>query len=388
MKKYLILAASAVLVLAACAKVEKFQNTNEENAILFGAYSGKAAITRANPIPDVKELAAQGGFGVFAYYTGNAAYSASATPNFMYNQAVTSSDEGANWVYSPIKYWPNNDSNTTNGSATWTDKLSFFAYAPYVAATVSTGATANTVGITEFKANTAAGDPTVKYVVATDPAESVDFLYNDAALKDLTKQAVTGKVTFNFKHALTRLAVTVQGVFDSTTAPSSDDVDANTKIYVESLDITTTSNIPAYGVFNLNTKAWDTTGAPAATLEIGNNIPAALQSPNAGVTKTEVSLIKPDANDNPQYFMFIPNDSAQEYNFNIVYKVITTDANLAGGKSEITNDITKKASIKFEAGKSYTIKLELGMTTVKLAATVEDWTDAADQDPIWLPINQ
>lgn len=388
MKKYLILAASAVAVLAACAKVETYQNTNEENAILFGAYSGKAAITKASPISNVDSLAKQGGFGVFAFYTGDQDYSATATPNFMYNQNVTSSDNGATWTYTPLKYWPNNDSSTTNGEATWTDKISFFAYAPYVEATVATGATANTVGITEFKGNAATGDPTVKYVVATDPAESVDFLYNDADLANLTKQAVTGKVTFNFKHALTRLAVTVQGVFDSTTAPSTDDVDANTKIYVDSLEITTAATIPASGIFNLNTKQWDTTGADEATLAIGDNIPESLQSPNAGVTKEEVSLIKPSATDAAQYFMFIPNDAAQEYNFYIKYTVITTDANLDGGKSEIVNRITKKASIKFEAGKSYTIKLELGMTTVKLAATVEDWTDAAAQDPIWLPINQ
>ena len=381
MKKYLILAASAVAVLAACAKVENYQNTNEENAILFGAYSGKAAITKAKPIADVAELAAQGGFGVFAFYTGNNDYSATATPNFMWNQAVTSSDNGSSWTYTPIKYWPNNDSNKTNGQATWTDKLSFFAYAPYVA-----DASANTAGITALTSNTTAGDPKVTYTVATDPANSVDLLYNDAALANLTKQTTTGKVTFNFKHALTRLGVTVQGTFDSTT-PGAGTKDDATKIYIESLDITTTAKIPAQGVFNLNSKAWESTSGEA-TLAVGASIPDDLKASNTGVTNAEVSLIKPDANDNPQYFMFIPNAEAQEYNFHIVYKVITTDANLDGGKSEITNDITKKASIKFEAGKSYTIKLELGMTTVKLAAEVADWTDAAAQDPIWLPINQ
>lgn len=388
MKKYFILTAAAILALGACTKIEDYKLADVDAPVLFSAYSGRAA-TKAKPIGTVAELAAQGGFGVFAYYTANNNFSDTATPNFMWNQAVTSSDNGSNWTYTPIKYWPNNDSNTTNGSATWVDHVSFFAYAPVVTATnKSTGATANTVGITGVTGNGVAGDPKVTYVVAQDPSQSVDFLYNDTDHLNMTKQGVGEKVNFNFVHALTRLGVIVQGVFDKTSAPSDDDVDTNTKIYIESLSITTTANIPATGVFNLRTKQWESkTGN--ATLAIGSYIPDELKSPNAGVTKEETSLIKKDANNNDQYFMFIPDAAAQEYNFNIVYKVITTDGNLSTGSSEITNNITKKASIRFEAGKAYTIKLELGMTTVKMSASVQNWNDADPQpDPIWLPINQ
>lgn len=389
MKKYFIFTALAAVALAACTKIETNEPVvNVDEPVLFSAYSGRAA-TKAKPIGTVAELAAQGGFGVFAYYTANDNFSNSAKPNFMWNQAVTSSDDGNNWTYTPIKYWPNNDSNTANNSATWVDHVSFFAYAPVVTATdKTTGATANTVGITAVTGNDTAGDPKVTYVVAEDPSQSVDFLYNNTAHLDMTKQGVGAKVDFNFQHALTRLGIIVQGVFDKTSAPSADDVDGNTKIYIESLNITTTANIAKKGVFNLNTKTWGSKEG-TATLAIGSNIPDELKSPNDGVTKEETSLIKKDANNNDQYFMFIPDAAAQEYNFNIVYKVITTDENLSTGSSEITNNITKKASIKFEAGKAYTIKLELGMTTVKMSASVQNWNDADPQpDPIWLPINQ
>ena len=66
--------------------------------------------------------------------------------------------------------------------------------------------------------------------------------------------------------------------------------------------------------------------------------------------------------------------------------MVTTDEWLKEGSSTITNNITKKASLKLEAGKAYTIALQLGMTTVKLAASVTPWDDQT-ATPIWLPIN-
>lgn len=363
MKKIMIFAATAAVVLASCAKSETYQNVREENAITFNAYSGNAA-TKAGVI-DLAALQTQG-FGVFTYYTDNGGYNASTSPiNFMYNTKVSTSG----WTYSPIKYWPNEA----------TDKLSFFAYAPWVDETALP-----TVGITTVPSNTDTGDPVVTYTVAQNPAESVDFLWSDADNKDKTKQAVTGTVNFTFKHQLARLGFEVRGVFDKTTAPSDDDVNAATKIYVNSLDITTTAKIPTSGEFNLNTGAWSNKSGEATLAIATANIPSAINGDpgtGAGVTKTATSLL----NDG-EYFMFIPDATAQTYNFKINYSVITTDSRLNGGKSTVVNEITNTASIKFEAGKAYKIILELGMTTVKMSAEVANWTNADDQS-IWLPIN-
>ena len=60
--------------------------------------------------------------GIFAYYTGSNDLTISEKPNFMYNQEVKRSNASSPWTYSPVKYWPNNPG----------DKLTFFAYAPYV----------------------------------------------------------------------------------------------------------------------------------------------------------------------------------------------------------------------------------------------------------------
>ncbi|MBP5333941.1 MAG: hypothetical protein J6Y66_07210, partial [Bacteroidales bacterium] len=134
MKNSMILAAAAALALAACAKVETINN-NAPEAISFGVYAGKAAATKAVSGTDYSTVttatlqASSNGFGVFGYYTDAANYASSTKANFMYNQQVTYS-AGA-WSYSPVKYWPNE--HGASAVSTDTDKLTFLAYAPFVA---------------------------------------------------------------------------------------------------------------------------------------------------------------------------------------------------------------------------------------------------------------
>lgn len=59
--------------------------------------------------------------GVFASYTGQEDY-LNQPFNFMSGQRVSRASSAAPWTYSPVKYWSNNSG----------DKISFFAYAPYV----------------------------------------------------------------------------------------------------------------------------------------------------------------------------------------------------------------------------------------------------------------
>ena len=268
--KILTLAAAA-LALSACtsdkleASYQGTTNTNSEtpdNAIQFGTYLGKTGSTRAGSTGDIVAPNAVSGnklgtsnyeFGVFAYYTGANTYgqqqhttysgeTGSATdiaPNFMYNQKVSSSDEGATWTYSPIKYWPNefangdvDDNSPAAQGAAANGNVSFFAYAPYVSST------SGTYGITNMSANTATGDPTVTYTLSqtsfvdllwgTKGDTNIDVIgtaqsgvtgsdgagantYAKAIVNgmtvnaDLNKQKTEGKVGFAFKHALSKI---------------------------------------------------------------------------------------------------------------------------------------------------------------------------------------
>lgn len=285
MKKFYFATALAAFALASCTSDDIGFNTAQDvieaqqsNAIQFGTYMGNTPVTRAGKAGSLTTeglKAPEAGFGVFAYYTNTSDYTYSAVtttgatgqttlkPNFMYNQKVTwsstRSSDGSyitNWEYTPVKYWPNNLSNTdvddqnndTNSDPAKASenggKVTFFAYAPYVDHTAPYG----TDGITAITDNSAASDPILTYVVpatgnpvdllwgtygntsknvnatantgvaynasGSDYAKSILPHWTDAGHTnsdgyrvnaDLTKQKTNGKVDFAFKHALAKV---------------------------------------------------------------------------------------------------------------------------------------------------------------------------------------
>ena len=432
MKQRLFIGSLAALALmASCSSSNDDLNggattPQESNVPLtFSSYLGRTATTRAGATGvQTTSTLATNGFGLFAYYTDNSSYGTSSTPNFMYNTKVTSTptDAPTSWTYSPLRYWPNETGTDGNGATSeGTDHLSFFAYAPYVEATASTGAVTGTApGIPALTSNTTAGDPKVSYTVASDPAKSVDLLWgvsNTATWDNVTGTALTltvGKpyidlikpklgqnVAFNFKHALSRLGLTVQGAFDQK-APGGTLKDA--KITVAKVEITG-ENFAAKGVLNLNNTTageplWDTSAADAGKLSLtldGDNLNDKIKDAGDGkkaagqpdgVTATSQSLLKDNT-----YFMFIPGTATADkpLKVKITYYTTTDDPNLATGYTRVENVITKSISaadpgLKFEAGKAYTLNLVLGMTSVKVTATVADW-DTGSSTQVDLPIN-
>ena len=92
----------------------------------------------------------------------------------------------------------------------------------------------------------------------------------------------------------------------------------------------------------------------------------------------------PDVNDG--YFYVIPRNGNEGVNVKIIYDVETIDPNLAEIMSDkvtkgssIENVIEKHAifgdKVDFEPGKQYDIHIHLGMTSVKIEATVQAWVE-------------
>lgn len=436
MKQRLFIGSLAALALmASCSSSNDDLNggattPQESNVPLtFSSYLGRTATTRAGATGTITTDGANSttslqteGFGLFATYTDNAEYTAATGPNFMYNTKVSTKD----WTYSPLRYWPN-ETSTTNAdgkgaTSEGVDRLSFFAYAPYVEATAATGAvTENTVGITALTANNATTDPKVTYVVADDPSKSVDLLWGvvpagttkwsnvtgtdiDIAegkpYLNLIKPNTTQKVNFNFRHALAKLGLKVVGAFDAVTGGTKD---AATKITVASVTIegtgfkktavlnlnNTTANEPLWEAVkdagdikltvsdaNLNSKIKDSGNDEAQTVD--------------GVTETAQDLLNSDATSAQKAFMIIPSSAHNKsLKVTIDYYVNTTDASLSKGYSRVENKITKTITgFAPEAGKNYTLLLSLGMTSVKVSATVSDWTtEDGSTTQVDLPIN-
>lgn len=420
MKKIFTLAAVAALVLSACAKIETEKVIVDDEPIGFGVY-----VPQATKAGDAGTITTDGsgstvslqtvGFGVFATYSNGGNYAATIGPNFMYNTKVST----ASWTYSPVKYWPNetiDDNNGATGPAA-ADKLSFLAYAPYVKHNNATSGAIDgdtSYGITALTGNAATTDPKVSYTVATDPKEAVDllwavapasFTYKDVhnadvtvaegmPLLNLTKPAHDYVIRFNFKHATSRLGLKIIGAFDQVAEGGT--LDNKTKVTVKEIKLV---DVPAYtsAVLNLNNTAagvplWESATGTTATFTVdGTNLNSTIKDSGTDAVQTVEGVIASEKNvfvDDNTFFTLIPKAGSTDVKVQITYYVTTEDADLKGGFSRVENVITKTVNFAsgFAAGKANTIKITLGLTSVKLDAVVENW-DVLAATNVDLPIN-
>ena len=454
-RMYLFLAAAAMLLTTACSNDDAAngvaldsQTTAANLAVGFDTYTANATRSGQTGVMNTTQLQTTG-FGVFAYQS-QAPWTSDNTPNFMYNQHVTYTTPS--WIYSPLKYWPNETgSNNIDGNGAKSgilERLTFFAYAPYVDATPSSGAVTSAaitdkdyddadvenVGITKLTANEAEGAAKVSYQLAYTPNKSVDLLWGVAPaggldyqsvnpadnvnahitrpegtpLIDLVKPDKDQKIKFLFKHALARLGLSIVAADDQLAAGGK--LDDNTRIYVNSIKITNNAKtVPASAQLNLNNITagvanWEYT-TPTSALTFGVKRGGFINSKiidsgdhrtNEGVSGTEKNVLLTD-ND---YFMLIPTPgSAATFEVTVDYDVYTLDDKVKDGTltgftrtnnvitKEITLNSTEVGHTGFTNNKAYNLKLILGLTSVKLAAEVADWQLEGDTD-VNLPRNK
>ena len=398
-------------------------------------------------------------FGVFSQHTGNTAWTSAdkdAPFNFMWNQQVDWNSSLTNWTYSPVKYWPNDNQPADNNGAQGSQEhsyLSFFAYAPYTAvATPGSGmdhtATATDDGIVKITANsTNIEDSYLTYRTSIEKPfgvdESVDLLwatkqncYKYDASDANDDGRVNDRVNLVFKHALTKLSVNVRAMVDRTannTSPAySTELDANTKIFIDNVSITTPTYYPEGKLKmapNATVPTWDYSDITTAKTKFrfGSDIDLSLANvnnskdidnvkyslryaapnvpvnasitdsdtdgmdDNTGLTLVETARAQFDEMEagviateqqlaaNYSTFMFCPSTATSDISVTANYHVVTFDPNLTLNSpkfySDVTNDITATlgdGTFKFEPNKQYKIMLNLGMTSVKFEVYVLD----------------
>ena len=302
MRKKCFYAAALAMMLASCSQeleTPQLQVQEGKPAIAgetpigFNVYTNRP-ITRAgitgdlstDRLKDLNNEDGKPGFGVFAYYTDNLDYTCQTKPNFMYNQQVQAMDEET-WTYEPVKYWPNEFGDAAQSKDQ--DKVSFFAYAPYVECDPATGkliddadtddvdeSTLDTYGITGFSKNTFAGDPYVKYIASFDMSKAVDLCYGTVANGYEQWQILNGgvqdleaglpylsvehpakldqKMKFNFKHALAQLNVKIDVDADVNSHAGGNGAADGTKVYVRSISF---KGFAMKGALNLNNTEYD-----------------------------------------------------------------------------------------------------------------------------------
>ncbi len=492
--------------MAACSETDVLNNSSvqqtetSDGAVKFDVYAQRGLTRGGGYTGDITNSTIVGkekGFGVFAYYTDNKQFDQTATPNFMYNQRIYTTEaeatEGTLWKYEPVKYWPNEFGAAAQSDDV--DYLSFFAYAPYTDFIPTTGEV-DVTGLTDEKEiekaqkynivsvnkSNATGDPIIKYVVDTDPATSVDLLWGVAAenanevytpidgnagskninanikaepgkpFVDMVKpnNPSSDRLRFNLKHALAKVKFTIDYIADAKT-PSGEwageqgtepegglPVVINpeqTRIFVRSFKIdgwategalnlhNDEPGVPLWKAFdgvtdltfneltffdgrkegkeattNGEQKSEKPTGLNENITETygGNKIFGTDQS--TGVTEKPQLLFGGDEAKNSGFFYVIPRGQGEPVNVTIEYDVETIDENLPGKLSDgvthgtsVKNVITKEAifgeNIDFEPGYQYFVKIHIGMTSVKIEATVEPWVDNGETE-VDLPDNQ
>jgi hypothetical protein len=175
----------------------------------FGSYTEQFQ-TRGG---ELKRAIPDGGsMGVYAYYHDGSLWATDAAnnqPDFMWNQQRTYNADLNAFVYAPLKYWPNEES----------DKLSFIAYYPYTNPASPEGpASPAQTGLTPLLTNSGKGLPSFNFTVKDDAADQVDLLVSDLIV-DLPQTrdteddpgtpfndlSIYDKVKFLFHHALAKV---------------------------------------------------------------------------------------------------------------------------------------------------------------------------------------
>jgi len=375
MKKslFLMAAASALMLTACTSESDVLQSATKQEtpkAVGFDVYTHAVTnVTRAGLQGTMtterlqRSEAYGGGFGVYAFLVEDAdntsGYDHATTykkkitttndwdtpiaPNFMVNEKLLWNSVNQGWYYNPLKYWPNEtDNDSQNTPATMEgptdistghshiDRLTFFAYAPYVAAGVKepgiTGVTANDGYLTplaDLTDPTAAGskrakveEPSVSYYASlADADKCVDLLWGVAPSGGLTYTAVNGKTVnvkegeplmdmtkpnvntnmkFLFQHALARINVKAVAAIDQVGAGGK--LDPNTRITINNIKLK--GYFGETGVLNLNNKLPNV----ANWVNI-NGVDLAAGTALAGLTQKTITIDNADIAD---HVRFIP----------------------------------------------------------------------------------
>ena len=328
----------AQLVLSGCAG-EAVEETSSSSAseINFDAYVGRDASTRSN-ITDIDFLQSKewnAGFGVFARYKNT---------HLMDTEHVTW--RGDHWGYDHIRFWPSSG------------KVDFYAFARYVPIVTMGCLPGDSLGNSKEET----------YINFPSNESPIDLIW----AKKTGQEAPTSpgsKVTFQFKHALSRLSFKIT---------------ANQKL-LEDGAVIKVKEVRLYGAketsgifrmagyLNLNSNSgdwrpynngvswfytWTETGKK-------DGVNDSIQKIDGPVLKLSAAKLDRDnksiTNDENSYIFIIPQDLPENFNLMITYTVTQGDfVEELTVKKNLRDVLLKKDSnFKFEQGKAYVFNLKL-----------------------------
>lgn len=385
MRKSFYLMVVAALTWTGCSQNEIMDtNPDAHRAIGFGVYTGtqtRGLVTdnsaNSGTVNGLK--VADKGFGTLAYLT-TTDYGNGHKNHFMDNVHVTYNAAGSKWEYSPVRFWPDN-----------TDKISFFAYAPY---TEASNTSATGIALTHAEVTT---DPKLTFTLKENAQKDmVDLVVsepkegNNGTINQSFSTAGSSAVGFNFKHVLTRVAMKAK---TGTDLSGSTEL---TKVIITDVCIEHTNKLYKKANLNMKTLEWETSAdyLPASyKLESYNDndkkgiINYITDFKYGNVTSNPAIEISSNANGvslfpNDQYLFLIPvgNDvgtnAKGDVKVKISYSIVTkaSASSTLASSSPNTKTVDLPAGV-FQKGKAYEFLFTISLNAINLNVTdVEGWT--------------
>lgn len=269
--------------------------------------------------------------GIFACYTGKNDWAEVNVPNYMYNQKVERSNASSPWTYSPVKYWPNNSS----------DKITFFAYAPY-ADGVS--------GHLSFSEKTDGGSPVLTYTVPVAENDRIDLVAAVPLMNYSYHSTTDGKLSLVMHHVLTRVIFKIKNG------------ESHTSKTVTSL----TLSAPSGGTMTFRVPAGGESPCSWSNIQKNITFTSALSSGTpVAVEDTEKAFAD---------FFLIPVGVPTSVTLTLGYTYARKGSTGAG--TAVTKTVTLPASPQWTPGIStvYTLLLSTEEVSVETSASIS-WTD-------------
>lgn len=382
---YIFLMAAALLAAYSCSKDERLDT--EEQPISFGSYQARATKANTDGFADGSYLPDGSSFGVFGFFhsgttstPGSWNTSAQNHPNFMLNQKVTVSESSGTYTYdyTPARFWP------AAGN-----RISFYAYYPYVANSSTYTASGVTDGsyaqyqLQTYMNKTTDGQGSFGFDVAYEAKDQIDFMISDLCADQNKKENIltsnSTTVQFDFHHVLAQVRIATLTV-----------VNDNPDVTITPREIRF-SGIAVHGECSVaenwgsktslgkvtNTFTWSN----QITSRVGNNIEGVhveyTGSKRTGETDAEYEIRKKQ-----NYLMMIPQSFTDEATITIIYDVVRNNNSAGEHYSYTGNEVSAPLNTAkvgstpltgWEQNKIYNYTANISLTGIELTATYVDW---------------
>lgn len=368
----------AALAMAGCSQNEVTEvNPDAHPVIGFDVYTGVQTRGAETNLDALKKEGA--GFGFLAYKTADTWTNdgATATPDFLYNEngKWTAGEPSGSWGYTNTRFWPTNS-----------DKISFFAYAPYEASPTD----GKNKGIT-LSAQTEEGAPTLDFALTTSNKwkDMVDLVTdNRSNIQNQTATSNSGTVSFKFSHVLTKVA-------DIKVKPDQKLGD-NIKIYVTNLKLVPGNSIlQDKAKYQFSDNTWVATTGGASYFSGEQDLSDFLNKANnvnwCGYTTESVDVSNNAAatslfpTNEALYFIPVNNGTGTgakgDLKLKITYDIVTK----VGENKNVTSTTEKEVELPagtFKKGTAHTYTLTIKLNTISITVdeTAISWDEPENEE--------